>query len=279
MTTIDARLAARYADGTVPPVPAATHTAPAAALLDTMLDHRSVRNYLDTPLPAGTLELLVAAAQSAASSSNLQTWSVVAVEDPARKQRLAALANNQAHVARVPLFLVWLADLSRLDRVAARRGEASDANRFMELFLVSAIDAALAAQNATLAAESLGLRTVYIGAMRNKPLAVAEELGLPPRSFAMFGLCVGYEDPARPSGVKPRLPQSLVLHRERYTVRDDEAELIAAYDETMLGFQASQKMAASPWAQQSSARVRGAQSISGRHQLVEWIRARGFEIE
>jgi nitroreductase len=46
-------------------------------------------------LPAGTLELLVAAAPSAATSSNLQAWSVVAVQDEQRKCRLAKIAGNQ----------------------------------------------------------------------------------------------------------------------------------------------------------------------------------------
>jgi len=41
-------------------------------VLGLQLAHRSVRAYLPDALPAGTLETLVAAAQSAASSSNLQ---------------------------------------------------------------------------------------------------------------------------------------------------------------------------------------------------------------
>ena len=57
--------------------------------ISSLLTHRSVRSYLSKPLPKGTLETLIAAAQSAASSSNLQLWSVVAVEDPARKERLS----------------------------------------------------------------------------------------------------------------------------------------------------------------------------------------------
>src|SRR5208282_3363001 len=60
--------------------------------LATILNHRSVRAFLPTRLPAGTLDLLIAAAQSASSSSNLQLWSVVAVEDPDRKARLSELA-------------------------------------------------------------------------------------------------------------------------------------------------------------------------------------------
>ena len=62
--------------------------------------------------------------------------------------------------------------------------------------MVACIDAALAAQNAVVAAESLGLRTVYIGAMRNDPAQVHELLGLPQKAFVVFGLCVGYADPA-----------------------------------------------------------------------------------
>ena len=47
--------------------------------LDVLLSHRSVRAFLPDALPKGTVETLVAAAQSAPSSSNLQVWSVLAV--------------------------------------------------------------------------------------------------------------------------------------------------------------------------------------------------------
>ena len=74
-TTQQAALAARYGA-------AAPAAGPWNATIAGMLDHRSVRGYRPDALPAGTLETLVAAAQSAATSSNLQTWSVVSVEDP-----------------------------------------------------------------------------------------------------------------------------------------------------------------------------------------------------
>ena len=63
------------------------------------------------------------------------------------------------------------------------------------------------------AAESLGLGTVYIGAMRNDPQRVAELVGLPKQAVVVFGLCVGHPDPAAKAEVKPRLPQSSVLQR------------------------------------------------------------------
>ena len=67
---------------------------------------------------------------------------------------------------------------------------------WLETFLVASVDVALAAQNAVVAAESIGLSTVYIGAMRNEPEKVADLLGLPPQCFVLFGLCVGYADRA-----------------------------------------------------------------------------------
>ncbi|HMP42460.1 MAG TPA: NADPH-dependent oxidoreductase, partial [Roseiflexaceae bacterium] len=184
--------------------------------LDLLLSHRSVRAYTDEPLPSGALPALIAAAQSAATSSNLQTWSVVAVEQADRKERLSLLAGDQAHIRACPLFLVWLADLSRLERVASQRELPHAALDYTEMFLLAAIDATLAAQNAVVAAESLGLGTVYIGGIRNRPLDVAAELNLPPRVFPVFGLCVGWPDPERPAVPKPRLPQAAVLHHESY---------------------------------------------------------------
>lgn len=243
-----------------------------------LLSHRSVRAFLPEALPTGTLETLVAAAQSAASSSNLQAWSVVAVQDAARKARLSEWAGGQAHIRQVPLLLVWVADLSRLDRTAARGGGEAAANRYLEMFLVAAVDAALAAQNASLAAEALGLGTVYIGALRNRAELVAAELKLPPDAFPLFGLCVGRPDPERPAAIKPRVAPSAVLHRETYDP-EGEAAAIAAYDETIQAFQRSQGVPQVAWSQQASQRVASAANLSGRHRLVELLRAQGFGLE
>src|SRR4051812_30405568 len=70
----------------------------AAAKLKGLLAHRSVRAFSPEPLPDGALEWIVAAAQSAASSSNLQTWSVVAIQDQERKSRVAELAAQQGFI-------------------------------------------------------------------------------------------------------------------------------------------------------------------------------------
>ncbi len=203
----------RYGDSDLPPLALSNET------LTVQLAHRSVRSFLPDPVGDEHLEAMVAAAQSAPTSSNLQAWSVVAVRDPAHRSRLAALAAEQRFVEEAPLLLVWLADLGRARRLAARHERPLAGADYLESTFLAFLDATLAAQNAVVAAESLGLGTVCVGAIRNRPEDVARELDLPPHVFAVFGLAVGWPDPDERSGVKPRLPQSAVVHREATTQR------------------------------------------------------------
>ena len=244
--------------------------------LDTLLAHRSVRAYLPDPVPEGTVELLIAAAQSAASSSNLQPWSVVAVEEPERKARLAALAGNQKHIAEAPLFLVWLIDLHRLQKIGESEETPSEALEYLESFLLSAVDTALAAQNAVVALESLGLGSVYIGGIRNKPLEVAAELGLPPHVFALFGLVVGHPDPSAPAAVKPRLPQEAVLFRDQYGTDTGVETSHAAYNQRLRAFQQEQILPQRDWTELVAQRIRGQESLAGRHLLRQALSELGF---
>ena len=246
--------------------------------LKTLLSHRSVRSYLSEPLPPGTLEWLVAAAQSAASSANLQTWSVVAIEDQERKEELCKLANNQVHVKQAPLFLVWLADLGRLAHVAESRGLPHVALEYLELLVKAIVDASVAAQNATLFAESLGLGTVYIGALRNNTQEVATLLNLPPFVFPVFGLCVGYPNPEVQAAIKPRLPQSAVLHRETYKLAEQD-EAIAHYNDIMKEFYIEQKMnVTGDWSENSAQRVATLEYLKGCKDLREVLNNFGLKL-
>ncbi len=244
--------------------------------LDTIMSHRSVRTYRDEPLPPGTLELLIAAAQSAATTSNLQAWSVIAVEDPARKARLAKFAADQRHIVEAPLLLVFIADLARLRSISDERGHPGIALNYIEAFIFAIGDASFAAQNTILAAESLGLGGCYIGAMRNNPAGVADELGLPDEALVVFGMTIGIPDPGIGTDVKPRLPQNVILHRERYSPPDPA--LLAAYDQRIREFQAEQKMRVTDWTEQSALRVRDEAALTGREVLRDFLRDRGFSL-
>ncbi|KLN35919.1 nitroreductase [Cellulosimicrobium funkei] len=243
------------------------------AVLATQLGHRTVRRYLADPLADHVVPTLVAAAQSAPTSSNLQLWSVVAVTDPARKDRLAALAGGQDHVRTAPLLLVWLADVARARALGEREGVRLEATDYLETTVVAFLDAALAAQNAVVAAESLGLGTVYIGALRNHPAQVAAELGLPEGVVAVVGLVVGHPDPAGGERVKPRLPQAAVLHAERY--HGDQAEHVAAYEERIAPFYRAEGLDGG-WHDRVVDRLRVPGALRGRAHLRPTLAALGF---
>ena len=98
----------------------------------------------------------------------MQAYAVIAITDPAKKAEIAHWCGDQAHIAEASVFCAWCADLSKLERATQLR-HLPHSHEYVESFLVAAIDVALAAQNAVLAAESLGLGTCYIGGIRNNP--------------------------------------------------------------------------------------------------------------
>ena len=243
-----------------------------------LLSHRSVRGYRPDSLPEGTLTMLMAAAQSAATSSNLQSWSVIAVTDPAKKAAFAEIASGQKHIEQCPLFLVWLADLSRHHRMAEQENVTLEVLPLTESFLVAAIDAGLAAQNATVAAESIGLSTVYIGALRNDPEKVSELLELPAGCMAVFGLCVGYAAEQSAGEVKPRLPQETVLFHETYQITGEQ-DMRKAYDARMATFSKRHEMQHDSWTQRVIRRLRTTESIRKRALLSSILVKLGFPMK
>lgn len=197
--------------------------------LDLIHAHRSVRRYQPDPLPQPLIERIVAAGQRSSTSSNLQSYLVVGVRDAERKRRLADLCGGQAMIEQAPVFLAWCADRSRLGRVCELRGYQQNLET-LESFLVAAVDAAIAAQNAALAAEALGLGICYVGGIRNQPQAVIELLGLPTGCFPITGMVMGY--PADEGQPRPRLALEAVLHWENYDSSDEDQHL-ADYDQAM----------------------------------------------
>ena len=192
--------------------------------------HYSVRKYKTDPVSDEMIESIVAAGQRASTSSNLQTYSVVVVREMERRQRLQELCGNQSHITQAPVFMVWCADQSRLDRVCQARGYQA-VNEYVEDFLVAAVDATLAMQNASVAAESFGLGMCYIGGIRNYPDEIIKLLNLPPLVFPISGMTLGWPD--TDPFIRPRLPLKAILHWERYDI-SGENQILADYDRAMI---------------------------------------------
>lgn len=191
-----------------------------------MKSHRSIRKFTEEPIEEHLLKEIIESAQWASSSTFVQAYSVIGIKNPEIKKRLAYLCGEQPYVASCPVFLVFCADLHRLKMACEIHGTEM-VGEYTESFIMATVDAALASQNAMLAAESLGLGGVYIGGIRNNPQEVSELLKLPEYVYPVFGICLGYpaEDPER----KPRLPVEIVYKEEVYDNRTD-LEKIKEYD-------------------------------------------------
>jgi FMN reductase (NADPH) len=198
--------------------------------IEQIFKHSSIRHYREDPLPKETVEKIIAAGQRGSTSSNLQTYSVVAVTNKEKRDRLSEFCGNQSHIRQAPVFLAWCADLARLDTVCRMRGYNQETD-YVESFLVAVVDAAIAMQTATLAAESMGLGMCYIGAIRNHPEKVIELLDLPRHVFPISGMTLRWPDTA--SRLRPRLSLSAVLHWEQYSEEGLASDLLA-YDRTMI---------------------------------------------
>jgi hypothetical protein len=113
--------------------------------------------------------------------------------------------------------------------------------------------------------------------MRNYPAEVAAEVGLPPEAVVVFGLTVGVPDLTAGEDIKPRLPQSIVLHRERYAPAP--ATELGAYNATLRTFQTEQNMPLIDWTEQVGNRIGTAAALKGRDTLAETLRGLGFGLK
>ena len=232
--------------------------------IDQILARRSVRSYDSRPLAPELLERLVAAAQSAPTSSMLQTWSVVAITDQSLREQLFMGENRMVMASDQPNYeavrtasavLVWLVDFTAMQEILAQPRPDWDPQLYEDLAegmdllnyeLRAIIDCTIAAQTLCLAAESLGLGTVYLGGLRT--IDTSSLLKIPPEAkvLPLFGLCLGYPRsglnswglqghsnwPRAP--VKPRLPQEWVLHRQQWQQRDPQ--ILSDYNQLMTQF-------------------------------------------
>jgi FMN reductase (NADPH) len=204
--------------------------------IETILAHKSVRKFKAEELAKEQIEILVKSAQAASTSSMIQAYTIIGVTDPEKKAKLAEIAGNQTYVEKNGHFFVFCADLYRHEVIGEKEGaEVTESLESTEKFMVAMIDAALAAQNASVAAESMGLGICYIGGIRNDLNAVSEVLQIPDRVIPLFGLAVGVPD--EDNELKPRRPVTHVYHENTYrSDKETVSKELDEYDQTVSNY-------------------------------------------
>ncbi|MBC8385320.1 MAG: nitroreductase family protein [Candidatus Cloacimonetes bacterium] len=174
-------------------------------VIETLLNHKSIREYQDKEVPDEMIRTIVKAGQQAAFAH--QTYSVLL----SRKK--------EKHPFKAPLYFYICVDLNKIGKIMEKRTWKIKTNDISS-FLFAIQDAAYFAQNMVIAVESLGLGTCYIGAVPYFADKIAEEFKLPAKVFPIVGVTVGF--PAEDPSIRPRYPLDFVLFEDEYPDFDDE---------------------------------------------------------
>jgi len=177
-------------------------------VIDCLLNHRSIRKFKPNPIPDDTIETILQAGTRAASAGNLQAYSFVVVDKPDLVKKLGFSA---------PLAVVALVDQYRLKRWFELNDAPFYNDQAINLF-ISYWDAVIALQNVVVAAESVGIGTVYVGMILSTN--VQEVLGAPEYVFPAGLVFFGYPNEEPP--LRPRLPLDAVVHRNNYHIPTDD---------------------------------------------------------
>jgi nitroreductase len=141
---------------------------------------RSVRLYQETPIEPEKLHKILEAANIAPSAGNLQGYEIFQITRVEQRQELVKAAYGQEFLSQAPVVLVFCANPRRSSGKYGQRGR--------ELYSIQ--DATISCTFAMLAAQELGLSTVWVGAFKDEP--VRQAAGIPAELLPVAMLPIGY---------------------------------------------------------------------------------------
>ncbi|MFC2078900.1 nitroreductase family protein [Candidatus Bipolaricaulota bacterium] len=186
-------------------------------------DRVSVRRYEQRPIEPGHIDAIVHSAIRAPTAGNLMLYSILQIDDPHKKARLAETCEH-VFIADAPLVLLFLADMQRwhdyyqafnVPQYCQREGlsfDTPDAGKLM----MACCDALLAAQNSVIAAESLGIGSCYIGDILGHCKEHRALFELPPWTFPIALLCYGYVPDESERKPRERFDRRFIHHQDVY---------------------------------------------------------------
>jgi nitroreductase len=168
-------------------------------VIQTMLDHKSIRKYTEQMPSDRVVNAIVRAGQRAPFAS--QYYSVLLSR------------NRKRNPFKAPLLFTMCVDSHKFELIMARRGWRLVTNDLALLFF-GIQDAAYMAENMVIAARSLGLGSCFLGSAMFRADKIAEEYHLPKRVFPLVQLAMGY--PAEEPPSRPRYPIEFTLFEGKY---------------------------------------------------------------
>ena len=201
--------------------------------LKTIDDRRSLRGYDSREISSEHKKLILHSAFRAPTAGNMMIYSIIEVADQKMKDKLVKTCDNQPFIAKAPLVLLFLSDMQRwydlfeysgVPDLCKERSIEYVTPKESDLMLASC-DALIAAQNAVIAAESLGIGSCYIGDIMENIEIHRKMFDLPKWVFPIALLCFGYprHDDRDAREKTPRFPEHVVYFKNKY-IRTDAKE-------------------------------------------------------
>jgi nitroreductase len=183
-------------------------------MINTLLQHRSIRSYKADSIPQEILEKILFAGTRASTTGNMQVYSMVVTTNNALKDQLWEAHFKQGMVKQAPVVITFCADFNRFNKWCLQRNAVPGYDNFLS-FITASIDALLVAQNVAIAAEDKGLGICYLGTTTYMAERIIDILKLPKFVIPITTLVVGYPDD-KPE-LTDRLPLKATVHYETYT--------------------------------------------------------------
>jgi FMN reductase (NADPH)/FMN reductase [NAD(P)H] len=193
--------------------------------LEVIQARRSLRAYAARPVEQTEKEKILQAAFRAPTAGNMMLYSIIEVEDQALKDRLSETCDHQPFIARAPYVLLFLADYQRWFDYFIQCGVKERCQELGIPFrtpgagdvMLACCDALIAAQNAVIAAESLGLGSCYIGDILENYEIHRELFNLPRYTLPITMLCFGYPVSERPAAnPTTRFDREFIAYKNTY---------------------------------------------------------------
>lgn len=211
-------------------------------VIEVLMRRKSVRAYESRPISAEVRQAILQATLRAPTAGNLMLYSILDVTDQQVKDRLAVTCDHQPFIARAPMVWLFLADYQRwydyflasgVGEMCAQKGLSMRKPAEGDLFL-ACCDALIAAQNAVIAAESLGLGSCYIGDVMEQYEAHRDLLDLPQYVFPISMVVFGYPtQQQKDREFTSRFDEKFIVFENRYRrlAREEFDEMFAGREQ------------------------------------------------
>jgi nitroreductase len=188
-------------------------------------NRKSLRVYADKPVTKENIDTIIQGAMRAPTAGNMMLYTILEVGKQEDKDRLSETCDHQPFIGKAPLVLIFLADMQRWEDYyrASNVPEFCEANNksFASLqesdLMLACCDALIAAQNATVVAESIGIGSCYIGDIMENIETHREMFNLPDHVFPVTMLCFGYfKESYLTQSPRPRFDQKFIHFKDQY---------------------------------------------------------------